>query len=153
LKTDNKKLAEKIFSKTVTDIIEGRYFEATAARSTTFDKLVETYLEKHAHSRDCYTQKPLLDFFGGMMLSQITTPLVAEYQDERLREVKETTVYQELSLLRRMFNVARKRWKWVKDNPVSDGELEFSIGSSNARDRWLTIEDEEELVANATNPE
>jgi integrase len=153
LKTENKKLADKLYAKTLTDIIEGRYFEATAARSTTFDEMVEKYVAKHAHSRDCYTKKPLLDFFGGMVLSQITTPLVADYQDERLDEVKEATVYQELSLLRRMFNVARKRWKWVKDNPVSDGDLEFSIGSKNARDRWLTIEDEQTLLLNATNPE
>jgi integrase len=83
----------------------------------------------------------------------LQTPLVADYQDERLEEVKEATVYQELSLLRRMFNVAPKRWKWVKDNPVSDGDLEFSIGSKNARDRWLTVEDEQALLLNATNPE
>jgi integrase len=52
-----------------------------------------------------------------------------------------------------MYNVARKRWKWAKDNPVSDGELEFLIGSRNSRDRWLTIEDEHALLLNATNPE
>ena len=114
--------------------------------------MVERYLSKHAHSRDGYTKKPLLDFFGGMMLSQITTPLVADYQDERLEEVKEATVYQELSLLRRMFNVARKRWKWVRENPVSDGDLSFSVGSRNARDRWLTVEEEHTLLQEATNP-
>jgi len=152
LKTDNRKLAEKVYAKKLVDIVEGRYFEATTARTTTFDEMVEKYLSKHAHSRDGYTKKPLLDFFGGMMLSQITTPLVADYQDERLEEVKEATVYQELSLLRRMFNVARKRWKWVKDNPVSDGDLSFSVGSRNARDRWLTVEEEDTLLEKATNP-
>jgi len=55
------------------------------------------------------------------------TPLVPEYQDNRLEEVKEATVYRELSLLRRMFNVARKQWRWVKENPVSDGDLSFSV--------------------------
>jgi hypothetical protein len=30
---------------------------------------------------------------------------------------------------------AKKRWKWVKENPVSDGDLQFSIGNRNARDR------------------
>jgi integrase len=152
LKTDNRKLAEKVYAKKLIDIVEGRYFEATTARTTTFDEMVEKYLSKHAHSRDGYTKKPLLGFFGGMTLSQITTPLVADYQDERLEEVKEATVYQELSLLRRMFNVARKRWKWVKDNPVSDGDLSFSVGTRNARDRWLTVEEEDMLLEKATNP-
>jgi integrase len=152
LRTDNKKLAAKYCAKVTTEITEGRYFEATAARTTTFDEMVEKYLSKHAHSRDSYTKKPLLDFFGGLTLSQITTPLVAEYQDDRLEEVREATVYQELSLLRRMFNVARKRWKWVKDNPVSDGDLSFSVGNRNARDRWLTVEEEQMLLQKATNP-
>jgi integrase len=152
LKTENKKLAEKLYAKTLTDIIEGRYFEATEARTRTFGEMSKKYLEKHAHSRDDYTIKPLTEFFGERTLAQITTPLVAEYQDDRLEEVKEATVYQELSLLRRMFNIARKRWRWVKDNPVSDGDLSFSVGNRNARDRWLTIEEEQILLEKATNP-
>ncbi|MGD0658931.1 MAG: site-specific integrase [Syntrophorhabdales bacterium] len=55
-------------------------------------------------------------------------------------------------MLRRMFNVARKRWKWVRENPVSDGDLSFSVGSRNARDRWLTVEEEDTLLQKATNP-
>ncbi len=51
-----------------------------------------------------------------------------------------------------MFNVAKKRRKWVKENPVSDGDLQFSIGNRNARGRWLTVEEEQVLLANATNP-
>lgn len=152
LKTDNKKVAEKLYAKVLTDIVAGRYFEATEAKTRKFDEMVARYLSKHAHSRDIYTTKPLLNSFGGYTLAQITTPLIAEYQDERLEEVKEATVYQELSLLRRMFNVARRRWKWVKENPVSDGDLSFSVGSRNARDRWLTVEEELTLLEKATNP-
>ena len=51
-----------------------------------------------------------------------------------------------------MFNVARKQWRWVKDNPVSDGDLSFSVGNRNARDRWLTIEKEQTLLEKVTNP-
>ena len=152
LQTGNKKLAEKRYAKCVTDIVEGRYFEASEAKTKTFDEMVEKYMRKNAHSRDATSIKPLKGFFGGMLLYKITTPLAAEYQDERLDDVKEATVYQELSLLRRMFNVAKKRWKWVKENPVSDGDLQFSIGNRNARDRWLTVEEEQVLLDNATNP-
>lgn len=152
LKTGNKKVAEKRYSKLITEMTEGRYFEASEARTKTFDELVEKYMRKDAHSRDAYTIKPLKEFFAGLLLYRITTPLIAEYQDERLDDVAEATVYQELSLLRRMFNVARKRWKWLKENPVSDGDLQFSIGSRNARDRWLTVEEEQVLLLNATNP-
>jgi integrase len=152
LQTGNKKLAEKRYAKCVTDIVEGRYFEASEAKTKTFDDMVEKYMRKNAHSRDATSIKPLKGFFGGMLLYKIITPLAAEYQDERLDDVKEATVYQELSLLRRMFNVAKKRWKWVKENPVSDGDLQFSIGNRNARDRWLTVEEEQVLLASATSP-
>ena len=76
----------------------------------------------------------------GMMISQITTKVIAEYRNRRLESVKPATVYQELALLRRMFNVAIKEWEWLKDNPVS--RLSFSVGNRNARDRWLTLEEE-----------
>ncbi|MGD0229347.1 MAG: site-specific integrase [Syntrophorhabdales bacterium] len=152
MNTDNKKFAEKLYAETLTDIIEGRCFEAATAKTTTIDEMVEKFLAKHGHPQDRYTVKPLIEFFGGLTLVQITTPLVADYQDERLGDVKEATVYQELSLLRRMFNVARKRWKWVKQNPVSDGDLSFSVGNRNARDRWLTPEEETWLLEKATNP-
>jgi integrase len=150
LETDNKKLASRLFAKVQTDMIEGRYFEASEAKTRTFDEMVEKYMSSLAHSRDCYTIKPLLGSFGGLTLYQIQTPLVSEYYDERLDDFAEATVYQEMSLLRRMFNVAMKRWKWVKENPVNG--ISFSVGSRNARDRWLSIEEEARLVANATNP-
>jgi integrase len=152
LKTGNKKLAERRYSKIMTDLLEGRYFEENLARTKSFDDMVEKYMEKHAHSRDVYTIKPLLETFGGLTLLEIATPLVAEYQDERLEDAEPATVYQELSLLRRMFNVARKRWGWVTRNPVSDGDLQFSVGNRNARDRWLTIDEEQTSLAKATNP-
>jgi integrase len=49
-----------------------------------------------------------------------------------------------------MFNVARREWKWTKENPVAD--LSFSVGNSNARDRWLTHEEERKLLDNADRP-
>ena len=153
LKTENKKVAEKLYAKCLAGMVEGRYFEAVAARTTTFEELVEKYLSKNAHSRDGRSAKQLLVFFGGLMLAQITAPLVAQFQDKRLEKVKPATVYQELSLLRWMFNVARKRWKWFKDNPVSDGDLSFSVGNKNARDPWLTVDEEARLLENATKPE
>jgi|Deesub1362A_J573_1020465.scaffolds.fasta_scaffold00319_19 integrase len=148
--TDNKELAKKIYYKAVTLITEGRWFETQKAKTILFKELVEKYMATHAKSRDHYTVKRLLPEFGHLALSEITTELAAEYRSKRLKEVKPATVYQELSLMRRMFNVARKEWKWVKDNPVAD--LSFSVGNSNARDRWLTIEEENRLLSCAERP-
>lgn len=148
--TENKKLAEKIYAKIVTEIEEGRYFDSLKAKRITFAEMVTKYKSKYQHARDEYTIKRLLPAFGHLMLAEITTELVSDYRDERLKSVRPATVYQELALMRRMFNVARREWKWTKENPVSD--LSFSVGNKNARDRWLTLEEERLLLSKAANP-
>lgn len=151
LKTTDKRQAERLYAKVMTDIIEGRYFEQNLAKTTSYDQMVTKYLEEHEHSRDEHTLKKLNAWFTGLTLFEITTRRVAEYRTARLREVKPATLYQELALLRRMFNVAIKEWEWLKDNPVS--RLSFSVGNKNARDRWLTVEEEQWLLQCATNPQ
>ncbi len=148
--SDNRKLAERIYAKALTEIQEGRWFEKQKAKSILFAELVEKYLVRHCKSRDEHTVKKLLPVFGHLTLAEITTDLVADYREERLKSVQPATVYQELSLMRRMFNVARREWKWLKENPVAD--LSFSIGNRNARERWLSVEEEKLLLESASNP-
>jgi integrase len=150
LKTDNRKLADKLYAKVLTDIVEGRYFDSVKAKSTTFEEMTNKYLKERAHSRDSTSIKPLHAFFTGLMISQMTTKVIAEYRNMRLQSVKPATVYQELAFLRRMFNVAIKEWEWFKDNPVS--RLSFSVGNRNARARWLTLDEEKLLLEKAINP-
>jgi integrase len=149
-RTKNRKLAEKIYAQQVLDVEEGRWFEKRKAKSISFREMVEKYLKKYHRIRDEHTVKKLLPAFGNLALSEVSTELISDYRDERLKKVKPATVYQELSLMRRMFNVARKEWKWTRDNPAAD--LSFSVGSKNARDRWLTMEQEQLLIDKATNP-
>lgn len=110
--------------------------------------MVQKYMTAYSKQRDPYTIKRLLPFFGDYTLDKITSNLVAEYRNLRLNEVKPATVYQELALLRRMFNVAIKEWEWLKENPVS--KISFSVGDRNARDRWLTAEEERRLLLSAS---
>lgn len=150
LKTDNRRLAEKLYAKVLTDIVEGRYFESVKAKNITFAEMTDKYMKRYQKSRDATSLNRLLPVFGNLAIADITTEAVSDYMDERLKIVKPATVYQELALMRRMFNVARRQWKWVKDNPVAD--LSFSVGNSNARDKWLTTEEEKKLLNTATNP-
>ena len=150
LETANKRLAEKIHAKVMTDIVEGRYYETILAKKTRFEEMAHRYLAERAHSRDPYTVKHLMGSFGGLTLFEITTALIAQYRQARLLSVKPATVYQELALLRRMFNVAITEWEWVKDNPAR--RLSFSVGNRNARDRWLTLDEEQALLGHATHP-
>ncbi len=149
-KTDNRKLAEKAYAKTITDIQEGIWFEKQKAKTITFAEMASKYTSKYYRIRDEHTVKRLLPVFGHLTLAEVTTELISDFRDERLKKVKPATVYQELSLMRRMFNVARREWKWTKENPVA--ELSFAVGNKNARDRWLTVEEERLLLDKATNP-
>jgi integrase len=150
LETSVKRVAEERFAKIVSEIIDGSYFEGQRAKTVTLADMVEKYKQKYQRLRDETTFKRLLPAFGHFTLADITTEMISDYRESRLKVVKPATIYQELSLLRRMFNVARREWKWIKENPAAD--LSFSIGNSNARDRWLSLAEEQKLLSAATNP-
>jgi integrase len=150
LETSLKRVAEERYAKLVSEIIDGSYFEGQKAKTLTLADMVEKYKQKYKRLRDDTTFKRLLPAFGHFTLAEITTEMISDYREGRLKVVKPATVYQELSLLRRMFNVARREWKWVKGNPAAD--LSFSVGNSNARDRWLSLTEERSLLSAATNP-
>ena len=108
--TENKKRAEKIHAKVFTDIEEGRWFDKQKAKSISFREMIEKYLTKYHRIRDEHTVKKLLPVSGNLALADVTSEVVSDYRDERVKSVKPATVYQELSLMRRMFHVARKEW-------------------------------------------
>ena len=151
--TNNKKLAEAIISKVKVEIVEGTWFETEKkqkAKRITFSEMADKYMQKYQKLRDHNTLKRLLPVFGNNTLAEITTEMISDYRDGRLETVKPATVYQELALMRRMYNVARREWKWINENPVAD--LSFSVGNKNARERWLTVTEESLLLEKATNP-
>jgi len=150
LDTKVKRVAEERHAKIVAEIIDGGYFDNQKAKTITVKEMADKYKAKWQRLRDETSLKKLMPVFGHLKLSEVTTELISGYRDERLKIVKPATVYQELALLRRMFNVARKVWKWTKENPVAD--ISFSVGNENARDRWLTTEEEQNLISKATNP-
>jgi integrase len=150
LGTDNERLAKKAYAKMMVEVIEGRYFETSRAKSIRFEDLAREYLAHYEHPRDKTSLNRLSPFFSGRTLFEITTRLVGEYRAERAKTAKPATVYQELALLRRMFNVAIKEWQWLRTNPVS--AISFSVGNRNARTRWLTVDEEDMLLRRATNP-
>ncbi len=51
--------------------------------------------------------------------------------------VTSTTINKQLSMLRRMFNLAQKRWGWVKESPL----IEMEPHADNRRTRHLSFEE------------
>lgn len=51
------------------------------------------------------------------LLTEIDAPQVADWRDARLKLVSASTVVREANLLRNLFNVARKEWRWMDHAP------------------------------------
>lgn len=117
-RTENRKLAEKIYGKMLTDLEEGRWFENQAKRKT-LREMLERYEKEytdsktyHSKARDKSIFKNLYAFLGEDASLQEVETLIGGYEQHRRAEgAKPATVIKELGLLRRVFNVARKQWK------------------------------------------
>lgn len=122
--TADKKLAEKIFAKVQTLIIEGKWFDFEQGQKHTYDEMIERFFREHAPTKEHGTQRsyksirPHLDsFFGGKRLSEIDSDLVSQYVAHRRAEgCRPATRNRELALLSKAFNLARV-WKMTKENP------------------------------------
>lgn len=150
-RTDNRRRAERIYAKVRSEIEDGVWFQQERAKTITFAVLTERYLQKYEKQRDACTIKRLLPVLGDLKLFEITAELVEDYiltRDEQ--GARPGTIYQEYALGRRMFNVARKRWKWVKYNPFGDVQFSELLGIDSERERYLSISEEEQLMAHAS---
>jgi hypothetical protein len=68
--TEDKKLAEKIFRKVMTEVVEGKWFDRPIGERKTFGEMMEKYMAEHSRvkkrsaSRDEVSLLHLLPFFG-----------------------------------------------------------------------------------------
>jgi len=113
--TDDKKLAEKIYHKVMTEVVEGKYF-TSPVEDVNFQGLAEDYLSdyrinlrKSLWRAEVYV-KHLGKSFEGRMAGDITTEDAKKYISKRLQEgASNATVNRELSALKRMFSLAAKQ--------------------------------------------
>ena len=150
--TTDKRLAEAILGQVRVQIIEGRFFEKPEEQHRTLKELMDRYTSEHAarranHRRELTSVKNLKDFFGNPTLDQITPKRIVAYKNQRYTDgVKPATMNRELATLKKAFNLARREWEWCTDNPVCRVSMEKE---NNARDRWLTVEEEQRVLAAA----
>jgi len=52
----------------------------------------------------------------------------ADWRDKRLTQVKPATVAREMNLLRSVFEVARRDWKWIRENHEESTVLKMDVG-------------------------
>lgn len=115
---------------------------------------------KVAGLRDWYNYRLLLtvlqSYFGERKLKTISHSDLERFRIQRLktptRHGKQRSiaaVHRELSLLRRMLNVA-KRNRWIPENPFDAGDSLIRPGDERPRERIITREEETRLLAACT---
>jgi integrase len=149
--TADKKLAEKIRAKVITQIAEGKWFEIDEAKNRTFDQMMDRFLREYAPKQELSTQKRykaaldhLKDSFAGFTLAEITPRAIAEYITKRREELASpSTINKERNMLSKAFNLAWKQWEWCRENPCVRVPREKE---NNHIIRWLTTDEQERLI-------
>lgn len=102
---------------------EAQAKRARAGGDHTFGDAVDKYQADVSSRKDgkvweVRRLETMRDFFGtDAGLLAIDTPQIADWRDTRLKTVSASTVVREANLLRNLFNVARKEWRWLDHDP------------------------------------
>ncbi|WP_417625368.1 tyrosine-type recombinase/integrase [Paremcibacter congregatus] len=138
-KTFEKKTAAKDWA-TIEErqIIEGGAVEAS---KRTFADVLKRYAREVSPSKKggrwemIRIEKFCRDRVADILLSDLTPEEMGRWRDRRLREVKPGSVVRELNLMSAALTTARREWKWIKENPISDIR---KPGGTPGRDRLIS---------------
>lgn len=93
---------------------------------TTLSELIQRYCDQRLHYKKCgANEKVMLTAFTKRepslckkSLATISPQDFVRYRDERVKEIKSSTLRRELAPLRHMFEVARREWSLSVENPL-----------------------------------
>lgn len=120
-KTDAEKWARSI----EIEIDRGTFINTSYAQKTLFKDLIQQYLKEvtptlRGAPEDTYRlRKMMRNAIAELNLTELTPNKIANYRDERLKEVKPNTVIRELAYISSMINHARREWGLGIINPVA----------------------------------
>ena len=132
----------------------GAYNNIHKAQKTTFGELIERYLREvtplmRGASADTIRLKAIMRrLIAKENMATLTPSKIAKYRDERLQEIKPSTVIRELAYFSAIINHARREWDLNIPNPVLGVR---KPAQPQGRNRILTFE-EERLLLDACKP-
>jgi integrase len=113
---------------------------------------IERFSEKHfkklrRSSADRYAISigHLIDYMSSVRLDEIGSAMLAEFAEARLEEASAPTVRRDLACLSSIFSRAEE-WEWVTYNPVKPFLRGHGLKESEPRTRWLTHEEEDDII-------
>ena len=146
---ENKRFAETVLSKRLTEAAEGRFLNIKRDEKIKFEDFAQEYLEVHAKNKRSYHSdvdriKTLNRFFGSKFLHEITPFAVEKFKTEMAKEVSGATVNRNIACLKCIFNKAIAWSRHSGKNPVKG----IKLFKEQPRLRFLEKEEIFKLLAN-----
>jgi integrase len=118
--------AERFLGRRLEQIREANLYGQRPPR--TFMQAATKYLEENAHlrsiERSAYALDAVMPYIGGLPLRQVHMGTLQDYLHQRRREVQQGTINKELSIVRRVLNLAARVWRdehgltWLETAPL-----------------------------------
>src|SRR5207247_299001 len=137
----NKKIAQKVLSLRMTQVLENRYFPPNRqVGRMPFNEFVQMYLERVVSlMKSIRTErnrvKRWVKDLGMRPIGQITRAEIESWRREKMSRCKPATINRDLSRLRHMLNIAVE-WELLEKSPMQG--IKF-LRENNARTRYLTF--------------
>ena len=149
----NKKIAQKVLSLRMTQVLEDRYFPPNRQLGRMPFKDLQMYLERAGPLlKSIRTERNRVlawaREFGSRPLGQITRAEIEAWRREKMMKCRPATINRDLSRLRRMFSLAIE-WDLLEESPMTG--IRF-LRENNARTRYLSLEESIRLIANCIAP-
>ncbi len=124
--TPNKKLAEAVYCKVQSQMVEGTYLNVSKTRTMTVNDLIARYLKEVTPGKAPTTQrddrfyaKRLVTAFGKLYLHEVTADRITRHVLKRRKKVGPYAVNRELAFFSAAYTKAWKLWGWANENPVT----------------------------------
>src|SRR5438876_3807221 len=150
----NKKVAEKVLSLRMTQVLENRYFPPNRQLGRMpFNEFAQMYLERAVSlMKSIRTErnrvKRWVKDLGMRPIGQITRAEIESWRREKMSRCKPATINRDLSRLRHMLNIAVE-WELLEESPMQG--MKF-LRENNARTRYLSVDECHRLTDSCMTP-
>lgn len=147
---ESSKKAEEWARSVESEMDKGIYIDRSEAEKTTLYDLLKRYRDEVSPSKrggtvEVLRLNKLMDAdLAKYKMAALSSKIVAEWRDQRLKEVSPSTVRREIDILSAVINQSRKEWGIHIENPIA---LIRRPAPSKARDRRLSADEERRLLA------
>lgn len=147
--TTNKRLAERILNKRLTEITEGR-FRLPRSHAPRLEEFCQEFLDsiRHPNTKKRYATSVanLQKHFGDIRLSEINPEGIDEFKEARIAAtVRTATVNRDFAVLRQMLNIAERK-RLIAFNPFREVEM-LEERKERRQPHILTVPEEQRLLA------